>query len=212
MHKKLSFLFLGISSFFTFIFFSFLVHKDIFTRFDFDITVRLQDKISRRFDEFFSFLSLIGSFEYMLIALIAICIILLVKRRYVAIVVTFCSFGFFHLIEIYGKTFVEHLPPPEFLLRTMKLVNFPQFHIRSEFSYPSGHAARAAFITAIIGFIFLTSKKRSSTQKLLIISGLVIYDVIMFTSRIYLGEHWTSDVIGGGLLGFALSFLSAVFI
>lgn len=205
MFNRLVLFALGSCIFLFFVVFSYLVHKNVFTQVDFNTTVRLQDNLSRRFDQPFSLFSEVGAFEVMLILLI----IILVLRRSLWGVVAFGLFGVFHLIEIYGKTFVQQLPPPHFMLRTEHLVDFPQFHVRSEFSYPSGHAGRAAFLTVLIGILVWRSPKLSKAQKIFIISLLAMYDIAMFISRIYLGEHWATDVIGGALLGVAMAAISS---
>lgn len=208
MKQKAAFFLFGIFIFLFFIFFSYLVHKNIFLQFDFDTTVRLQDKISRRFDGAFSLLTLVGDFEIVTLLLLTI---LVLRRKLQSVFVVF-FYGFLHLFELYGKNFVEQLPPPEFMLRVQKIIDFPRFYVREQFSYPSGHAGRAVFLSVLLAFILVRTKKLSRTQKVFILIALFTYDIFMFTSRIYLGEHWISDVMGGALLGLSLGVISLLFV
>ena len=208
MSTKIKLLLAGVGLFFLFILFSYLVHKDLFMQFDFNTTVRLQNNISRRFDGVFSFLSDVGKFEVMTIVLIVTFVFM---RKLWAGIVGFCLFGVFHIIELYGKFFVDHPPPPHFMLRTQDLVDFPQFYVSTDFSYPSGHAGRTVFLSVILFVFFLTNKKLSKTVKSIICGLMVLYDAAMIISRVYLGEHWSSDVIGGTLLGAAFALITATF-
>ncbi|MDP3941695.1 MAG: phosphatase PAP2 family protein [bacterium] len=208
MPKSLKVFFLGIGVFILFVVFSYLVAREVLVQFDFNTTVRLQDNIPRRFDDPFSFLSDFGKFEVSVVFLI---VLLVIARKAVFGIVTFGLFGLLHIFELFGKYFVDQHPPPEFMIRTKSIIDFPQFHVRSEFSYPSGHAARAVFLTVILVFLILNSKRLTKNHKYILFISIGIYDLLMFLSRPYLGEHWISDVIGGALLGSAFALGAVAF-
>lgn len=188
--------------------FSFVVKSGRLHAFDFDMTVRLSDKTPRRLDPYFSFLSLTGSFE---IVLVILAVVLALKKRWTAFLVL-VVFGAAHVVELFGKSVLHHPPPPFMFFRYDLGFQFPTSYVQTGNSYPSGHAMRMIFLCVVTIWIVLGMKKLKLNTKYVIIGALLVYAGLMLLSRIVLGEHWTSDVIGGSILGLSMGTLSLIFL
>ena len=205
--KKNKYKILAIISFLLFVLFSYLVKMNFFTSFDYNTTVKIQDRIPTFYDQFLSLFSLIGSFE---ITFTILLVILFFNKKLLFSVVTLASFVLAHIIELIGKMFLQHPGPPFMFFRYDLPFLFPSSYVQPGSSYPSGHSLRTVFIALITCGIIFTSKRLTNSRKfyILVIAAIT---AIMLLSRISLGEHWTTDVIGGMLIGISFGFLSLLF-
>jgi undecaprenyl-diphosphatase len=95
--------------------------------------------------------------------------------------------------EVVLKTAIAQPIPPEELSRSVELLPFA--HVAFAGAFPSGHVARAAFLTGV-----------ARVPTWLAVSLVAL----MMVSRVYLAAHWPSDVLGGLLLGVLVAQVATV--
>jgi membrane-associated phospholipid phosphatase len=76
----------------------------------------------------------------------------------------------------------------------------PHLAPSSGFSFPSGHTAAAAATWAAVALVL--GRGRPTAVKAWLAAGAAALTVAVASSRVLLGVHWLSDVIGGAALGF----------
>lgn len=214
---RLVILLCGLVSLFVFYLFSREVKRGFLKQIDFNTTVRIQDKMPMRLDSTWETLALpvtpVPSIVIVgLLSLVAFVDLKKKKIRLQSIVIPLL-FGLLILGEMYGKTVVHHPAPPFFMIKHPTTI-FPEFYVNEQFSYPSGHTARAVFMGLVFYSVFIIHNSIFGSKKLKVLAalGITVYILLVAIGRIYLGHHWLSDIIGGGLLGLGMALSAAAFL
>ena len=108
-----------------------------------------------------------------------------------AVVALFAAL-FAPLVNAIVKDYIRRPRPGIDLVHVFKVLN--------SFSFPSGHVMYYVCFFGFLWFLAYTLLKRSWMRTLLLIL-LGIPIALVGMSRIYLGQHWPSDVLGAYLLG-----------
>jgi undecaprenyl-diphosphatase len=135
--------------------------------------------------------SVVGGVEFIAVATVALAAGLLLDGRgrlTLRLVFAFLVTG---LIEIASKTVV---PQPPVTKEAMRAPDPSLLDVSTPYPYPSGHMLRSVLL---LGAIYALWPNRPARIALL------IFLAASATSRVYVGAHWPSDVIGGALLGIA---------
>ena len=160
------------------------------------IDVRLlhaaQSRASEALDAAAAIFSVPGTLEYVGVALLALAAgLFLSGRRSLAsrLLAVFLVTG---LLEFAMKLWLPQVPMPEEAARSTDPT--PVLEVYYPYPYPSGHMLRSVIL---LGAVFVLWPNRLLRAAILVVLSLVA------ASRVYLGVHWASDVIGGALLGVA---------
>jgi membrane-associated phospholipid phosphatase len=87
----------------------------------------------------------------------------------------------------------------------------PMIALPDSYGFPSGHSVAASALFLTLALIAAGSERRGGPRRLLIGMGLGIALLVAW-SRVYLGVHYLSDVVGGLLLGSAGAVAAAEYV
>jgi len=125
------------------------------------------------------------------VALLAALAVLAYRRRGASAFIPLAILLGATALEAALKTVLDHPGPPEVLSRGVPLPDWlrslaPHF----DNAFPSGHALRATYL-----FGLAVGGQRA------VVAAAAAFAVAIWISRLYAGEHWPSDVVGGIALG-----------
>ena len=122
-----------------------------------------------------------------LIALFVTLYALAAGRRRIVLALLWTPFSF--LLDDVLKLLFQHPRPTEAVIA-----------IPDSYSFPSGHAVAASALYITLALIAGQGERRQRPRRVLVWTGVTVA-VLVAWSRVYLGVHYFSDVVGGLLIG-----------
>lgn len=137
------------------------------------------------------FTALGGTGVLTLLTLLVLIFLLMTRKRHAALLVAVSVAGGTALSQVLKWGFDR--PRPDLVPHGMSVYSQ---------SFPSGHAMLSAVVYLTLGALLARTQARTRVKVFLLGSAAVL-TVIVGISRIYLGVHWPTDVLGGWALGAA---------
>ena len=111
------------------------------------------------------------------------------------LVLTLLAGGGSLLMTVFGKRLVERARPP---------LSDAVPPYETSFSFPSGHSLNALVIAGILAYLIVRHLADHPVwQRVVVVLLLGTYAATMGLSRVFLGHHWLTDVVGAWALGLA---------
>ena len=156
-------------------------------------------------DGFFVTITTLGDLLPMTALCLIVCAILAIARKWDSLAF-FATNVLLAVVCVQALKFIFAVPRPG----AETLVPIP-----GSFSFPSAHSFCSLIVFGMIGLlIFRAMNRKGVPYNAAIVPGiiLVVFAILIGISRIYVGVHWPSDVLGGWLLAdMWLPFASALY-
>lgn len=192
------FLFLSFISFLSFSILGFFVYtqNETLLHYNYFVYTLFQQSVHQEGLLMFEYITALGSPLFMVFLLLLLVTYSLYKKRYDESVI-------YVLGGVGGAGFVFLLKHALGIARPV-----PYAIVETGNSFPSGHTTLSFLVAFLICYFFIRDEKIH--RRFLFILTASFYSVLIAYSRLYLGVHWLTDVLGGFLLGF--TFLSFSFV
>ena len=117
-----------------------------------------------------------------------------VKLKWEALMEVFATVGI-GVVGLIVKILVDRPRP------TPDLINVVTALDNGKQSFPAGHVESYVAILGFLWYLSYTLLPKNSFSRLVELSVFGLMIALIGVSRVYVGEHWLSDVVGGYLLG-----------
>lgn len=179
---------------------TFFAKKYDYFNFDLSITLFIQTINVVWFDSLMRLITFMGNVGSVGVIFIMIALYgYIIGKKQTVLILAFSTFGGFVLSQILKLLISRPRPDP-------LLVNQVEHLLKAD-SFPSGHVLGAVSLYGFLLYIAFAQVKKGMLRKC-VLGICILVILLMGLSRIYLGSHWFSDVLGAYLLGFIwLSFV-----
>jgi membrane-associated phospholipid phosphatase len=184
-----------------FVLVSLTVHLRLWAGFDLASALFLQSLTPRSMDPALSVFSLIGSAEVTGLIILVYAVFFCPRGSRIRLVGLFVLIALFEWI---GKNLVYQPGPPNIFYRYVLPFSFPTSGVHTPYSFPSGHSARTVLLTIVL-VVWIRQSHFGMAAKQILLAVLALGEMLMLATRVTLGEHWSTDVIGGVLLATCLA-------
>lgn len=205
----------SISLLIAFVVFTNMVRRDVFLTqepmagVDFDLTVKLQNNVPLRLDPLLELATNIASAPISGVILI---IVLAVLYRSLGSIMIIAAWGGGQLLELLLKNMLRQPGPPFQFQRIHTAVSFDKDYQLVGYSYPSGHSFRVVFFVIIATYLVARHFGWKSKPTILTAMATSVFATLVMVAKIVHGGHWTTDIIGGALLGASAAAASLLFV
>ena len=164
--------------------------QDIIYKFDTGIISFIVSHRTNFLSNFFLAFTQLGGIKVIVILTILISFGFIIKHKWSYLVLVLSDLAFGSLLVIIIKNIVHRARPP--------FVDAIAFE--SSYSFPSAHSFISMTFYGLIVYLLIRKTKDLLLRILILISGILLI-LLIGISRIYLGVHWTSDVMAGYISG-----------
>jgi undecaprenyl-diphosphatase len=170
-----------------------VLDKATMVRWDMSAAATIHAHTTPRGIQFFSAITHAGSPTSMIVLMVAGLIVLAVQRRKTLIVTWIAAFCGGAILENILKVVVGRTRPT---FGAMFLTD-------KSLSFPSGHAMMATLGLGMLVYVLIVTRAIEGWVRATVIVAAVMCVVLVGLSRIYIGVHYPSDVLGGITAGSA---------
>ena len=168
-----------------------VIHHDPLTQFDVALLDWLHAQATATGYAVFDAISLLGSPVMLTILALAVALLLAARREWIVLAGWLAAFAGGGLLDVVLKLVIRRPRPP----------GAAAFLQRFSWSFPSGHAMASLIGYGMLAYVLTLLWIHRRSAQVAVVLGAALLIIAIGFSRLYLGVHYFSDVVGGYAAG-----------